>query len=717
MNSKHKALWLAILGASLGAVGVQAQEEFAFEDTSAPKAKPVYENHIELGGGYTDDGNGKFGEYTSGISDAYQDDGGFPVGSLHLGGSDPDAASSWDIKAGIGFGRLLEASYGVQGNYGLSLYADQVEKTEYGEARTVYPGGTPIARLPAGYVPGASSAAPAFYTGEDIGSKRSTFGLEGLKTLGEQWTVSFDLQRQDKTGDDVMGGNQGFSGTGLVPENINYSTDLMSARADYASRCLQTGLEVYLSQFDNDNNALPYENANYAPIGVEQLALEPDNQFLRVGIDGGWNFDMRTRLSWFADWSRGEQDDHFLPVVNDTNFYPTVNPVFPYSSLDGEVERTSLKLALVGRPTARLDYRLQYDYKDKDTRHDPIQTQLVSYSGSASDGYSNRIYDSERQTFAIEGGYRFASRVRLRGGIELETTDRDTDELDPLGAALSFTDSTDEDRYWVELKLPNLAALSVKLRAEYNVVEADLSDETEEFISPGGVGRRATPFFLLDRDQDVYKINADYALSDSVSLYGSFSVVRDDFNNDTYGLDTRDAEVTTVGLSWAASKAVSLSAYGSYEDYKVRQLGRQMGGTAVPYSEWKLDSEDNADAFGLTLDWVVVEDRFDLSMDFAYLESDSSYETNETYFGGITLVTGDTPDSNDSLSRLNIVGNYHFNDRIDVIGRYIYESRNAEDWAWSPDVVTAGTAAAVAFAYERPDYNSQAVMMSVRYKF
>ena len=179
------------------------------------------------GGGYTDDGNGKFGEYTSGISDAYQDDGGFPVGSLHLGGSDPDAASSWDIKAGIGFGRLLEASYGVQGNYGLSLYADQVEKTEYGEARTVYPGGTPIARLPAGYVPGASSAAPAFYTGEDIGSKRSTFGLEGLKTLGEQWTVSFDLQRQDKTGDDVMGGNQGFSGTGLVPENINYSTCLL----------------------------------------------------------------------------------------------------------------------------------------------------------------------------------------------------------------------------------------------------------------------------------------------------------------------------------------------------------------------------------------------------------------------------------------------------------------------------------------------------------
>lgn len=215
----------------------------------------------------------------------------------------------------------------------------------------------------------------------------------------------------------------------------------------------------------------------------------------------------------------------------------------------------------------------------------------------------------------------------------------------------------------------------------------------------------------------MYKIDADYALSDGLSLYGSFSVVQDDFDNDTYGLDSRDAEVTTIGLSWAASKAVSVSAYGSYEDYEVRQLGRQMGGTAVPYSDWKLDSEDKADAFGVTLDWVVVEDRFDLSMDFAYLESDSTYETNQTYFGGVALVTGDTPDSNDTLNRLNIVGNYHFNEQIDVIGRYIYERRNAEDWAWSPEVVSGGTAAAIAFAYQRPDYDSQAVMMSVRYKF
>ena len=140
----------------------------------------------------------------------------------------------------------------------------------------------------------------------------------------------------------------------------------------------------YLSQFDNDNNALPYENANYAPIGVEQLALEPDNQFLRVGIDGGWNFDMRTRLSWFADWSRGEQDEDFLPVVLDTNYYPSVNPVFPFSNLDGEVERANVKLSLAGRPFSRFDYRVQYAYKDRDARHDPLPVNELSYTYNSS---------------------------------------------------------------------------------------------------------------------------------------------------------------------------------------------------------------------------------------------------------------------------------------------------------------------------------------------
>jgi hypothetical protein len=296
----------------------------------------------------------------------------------------------------------------------------------------------------------------------------------------------------------------------------------------------------------------------------------------------------------------------------------------------------------------------------------------------------------------------------------LLSTDRDTTTVGE-----SYTDTTDEDRYWLELRLPSVASFSAKLRAEYNVTDADLSDETLEFISPGGVDRRATPFFLLERSQDVYEINLDYAFAGSVSLYSSFKVIRDNFDNENYGLHDRESDVLNFGLSWSPSNLVAMSAYASFEQYELRQIGRQMGGTAVPYSEWNLKTEDESDAFGLTLDWIVVEGRFDVKADLAYLESDSSYISSVRESAGIALLTGAMPDSDDQLLRLNIVGNYHFNEQVDVSARYIYESRSANDWAWD-SLLTPGvntTASVVGFAYERPDYDSQALIMSVRYKF
>ena len=77
------------------------------------------------------------------------------------------------------------------------------------------------------------------------------------------------------------------------------------------------------------------------------------------------------------------------------------------------------------------------------------------------------------------------------------------------------------------------------------------------------------------------------------------------------------------------------------------------------------------------------------------------------------------------MLRLNLSGVYHWNDRIDVTGRYIYENRDAEDWGWSDQIVgpltpsdpAQASARYLAFAWERPDYSSQLVMVSVRYKF
>ena len=759
MNTRRKTLWIAIVGAGLAMAGAaQAQDEYGFEDTSAAKPRVVYENFIELGGGYTDDGNGKFGEYTSGLTDAFQDEGGFPVGSLRLSGGDDATARAWEVSAGVGNGRALEASYGIQNDFGISLYGDRIEKTEYGEAGTVYGGASDTMLLPASYkfttsfpIPAAppGSYDAANFSTQDIRHERQIFGLEGFKNIGDAWTVSLGFESQEKSGEDVFGGNQGFSGTALVPEELDTEHQQMRARIDYADRCLQHGIELYLSEFENGNDAIAFQNAivpgsfvpgnasgTFRPLGIEQVASDPDNRYLRLGMDGGYSMGLMTRLSWFADWSRGEQDEDFLPVVLDTNYYPSVNPVFPYSNLDGEVERANVKLSLVGRPFSRFDYRVQYAYKDRDARHDPLPVNELSYNyNSSAPGFTSKVYDKQTQTLGAEAGYRFAGRVKLRGGYEYEEADRDTDELEydsvaRLYSPASFTDSTAEDRVWAELSIATIEALTIKLRGEYNVIEADLSEETGEVISPGGIPRRGTPVFLLDRDQEVYEIEANYALGAAASVYARYDVVRDDYDNDTFGLEKRDSEIWNVGFSWSPSDAVALSAYASRESYEFEQIGRQMNqGGPTPYIDWGLDTEDDVDAFGLGMDWAVVENRFSLSADVAYLESDSSYASQflgSTYPAGTALpVFGDTPDSQDELLRFSLSGVYRWNERIDVSGRYIYETRDAEDWGWSDQVVGPATPADpaqasaryLAFAWARPDYSSQLVVMSVRYKF
>jgi MtrB/PioB family decaheme-associated outer membrane protein len=782
MNTKRKALWLAVVVAGFAMAGAaRAQDEFGFEDEGAPKAKPVYENYIEVGGGYTGDGNGKFGEYTTGITDAFTDDGGFPAGSLRLSGGDDATARSWDISAGIGNGRSLDARYGIQGNFRISLYGDRIEKTEFGEARTVYGGASDTMLLPPGYVvppvppsitPTVSNANAAFYGDEDIVSERQIFGLEGFKHIGDAWTLSLGFENQDKSGDEVFGGNQGFSGAALVPEELDSEHQQMRARIDYADSCLQQGFEVYLSNYDAGNESIVFENAVFTgsvvsgvfrPVGLQEIATEPSNEFMRVGMDGGYTFQGHTRLSWFADWSRGEQDEDFLPIAYDSTYYPTVNLTFPYSSLDGEVERTNARLSLAGRPFRRFDYRLQYEYKDRDATHDPLQVNELGYNyNSTAPGFSSKVYDKQTQEFSLEGGYRFGGIGRLRGGMARVEMDRDTDEWEyfvpttpaiPFYEPASFTDTTTEDKTWLELSLNPLESLTLKLRGEYNDLSADLSDETEEMVwpfytrpgttTPVQLVRRGMPYFLLDREQDVLELELDYELGAGASIYAEYSMVENDYDNEAMGIDSRDSDIWNVGFNWSPSEALNLSVYYSRENYEIEQHNRQMGSTVEPFADWAMDSEDEVDAAGFSVDWAVVEDRFDLTADVAYLSADSDY-SSELLPGGTLVVAptpplssnfGDVPQTSDELVRFTLQGIYHWNDRVDLTGRYIYEDRSAEDWSYSNDIsapvlvppnppattpVASGTQANaryLAFAWERPDYNSHLFLLTVRYKF
>jgi hypothetical protein len=363
------------------------------------------------------------------------------------------------------------------------------------------------------------------------------------------------------------------------------------------------------------------------------------------------------------------------------------------------------------------------DYKDRDTKHDPLPVQSVSYRGSVSSEYiSTHVYDKESLEFKLEGGYRFANRMRLRGGWAYEEIDRDAQEVDE-----SYKDSTDENRFWAELKMPQMGALSVRLRGQYSQLDNDISHERDEHVhNEEGIAERALPFFLLARDQDRYSISADYMANSQLSFNASYEYIQDDFDNDAYGLEERESQVLNLAASFSPSEALAFTVYGSHEEYQLEQLSLYtQGSSAPPSAEWSLEQEDEADTLGFSAQWSAIPDKLDVVFDYSWMKADSAYASIAGTLDGAVrecsgapsysgFCTGSMPDVSNKLQRLNLKLDYHYNEQTDISARYVYEHRRMDDWSWG---ASRAYAAALGFYWQDPSYDSHAVVVAVRYKF
>ena len=78
------------------------------------------------------------------------------------------------------------------------------------------------------------------------------------------------------------------------------------------------------------------------------------------------------------------------------------------------------------------------------------------------------------------------------------------------------------------------------------------------------------------------------------------------------------------------------------------------------------------------------------------------------------LCSSDMPSTNDKLQRVNLSALYHVNAHFDISGRYIFEWRRMNDWAWDESVPYA---APLTFYWSEPEYDSQVLVFAARYKF
>ena len=193
---------------------------------------------------------------------------------------------------------------GRPGTYGFDIAWRELPRRQWITTDSIFAqSGSDTLTLPANWVRAGTTAGltqlDSSLVRRDIESDRRILDIGGNVVAFGGLTVSADFRRQTNDGLNVYGGSS-YTNASLLPMPFDYTTDEVEVGLRYALGAGYLSLGWYLSDFDNQNSALNWENPFTTAIGAEMpaLAQAPDNRFQQLKLGGGYRFaSLRTSVS------------------------------------------------------------------------------------------------------------------------------------------------------------------------------------------------------------------------------------------------------------------------------------------------------------------------------------------------------------------------------------------------------------------------------------
>lgn len=715
-----------------------AQEDETIRDLTR---KP---NEIEIGIANVSGDSFKFGEYSG-----FKDEGAYLIGNINLTsrGAPLSGVTTYWTLSGTNLGlrsRNLKYEYGDQGNYRFSLEYDQLAKFRTESAQTVFNGvGSANLTLPAGWVGAGTTAGMTQLTGNlkryDVEQERKNYFFGFSKVLSQEWEIKANFRHETKEGNKVVGAVIGNSGGNprsvLIPEPVDYETNLFDATFAYTTPKAQFQLGYNASLFSNQNNSLVWQNpytaiAGWAPAagfptGQGQLGLPPDNQFHQIIASGGYNFTETTRLTANFQYGRMTQDQAFLPY--------TVNPALlvttplPRGSLDGRIDNTLLSLALTTRPLPKLNLRASYRYDDRDNKTPQAQYLYIGGDSTnqavtlASDRARTNLPISYKQNqLKLDADYAIMARTKLNAGYDYEEIERSFAEVDKtrehtyrIGLRRGFAETISGGLSYAHSERKNTGYRDVPFLNSYSPQYiATLAPGTQFDNHP-----LLRKFTYADRDRDKVRLAVNASPHELVSLQFSADYNQDDYKNSILGLTGTKSQSYTLDASIAPRENLTIYAFYTYDNFASDQKGRTFTAATklaqatpvVSASDWYNTSDDRADTIGLGFKMAKVGGRLDLGGDYVY--SQATGKINTIFPGALPM-----PDLVSRLNRLHLYGDYQLQKNSSVKLSLIHESLRIADWAY--DNVNPNTLANVMTTGQlSPNYTINLIGISMSYRY
>ena len=562
--------------------------------------------------------------------------------------------------------RFAELSGGHQGTYDYSLAYREMPRSQFFTTESIFLQTTSdTLSLPAGWVRAPTTSGftmlNANLVRRDIESERKILELGGKYLPTNRFSFSANYRRQEHDGVDVYGGSY-FTQASLLAASFDYVTDEVGFDIRYAADNGYLSLAWYLSDFDNSNDALNWENPFTSAPGAEfgALAQPPDNNFQQVSLTGSYRFaQYRTVAAFSTAFGRMEQNELFLPYTTNSNLI--VGPL-PRSRLDGKVDTTNLAFSLNSkvsdRARAKLAYR--YDKRDNKTAQDPWIRVIADtfVSGQSED---NIPYSFKRSTLNLSADYELFETIDISGGYDRKTIDRDFQEV---------AEQT-EDSGWGRMRWRPNEALRVDIRG--GAAERHIGSYNETFAATLGQNPLMRKYNLAYRYRSFGELTIAASPANSpfdLTFGGMYA--EDDYSQSQLGITSADDLRLTTDLSWALTEKASLYLTGSYEKMKSKQSGSELFATP----DWRATNDDEFYTVGGGFRIRQIGGKFDLKMD--YLRSDGTSEIKMVSASG---GPSQFPDLESTLDYLRLELSYRRSDRLEFTLNARYQSFEAEDWA------------------------------------
>ena len=640
----------------------------------------------------------RFGRYT-GITDQA----GYFVGDIDARDFLEDG-SYWQVRAtDLGLdSRYLRLKGGIRGQQQYFLELDMLPNNESDSARTPYLGvGSGVLTLPPGFdiTTSLGTAQQPF----DIATRRERVGLGASLFTQQRWRLKVAVSHETREGIDRVGGaiangpggggpNAGIIGNttaSLLPEPIDYVTDLMDISLQYVKDDAQFNIAYHVSLFENNQASLRWEDP-FAPGVFGSQALAPDNEFHQVSLAGSYALPWSSQLTGLVSTGRITQNQAFQPY--------SINPAvmtdpLPRNSLDAEVSVTTLQLKLASRPVSklRLNAQYRYDKRDNDTRVDSFDT-VVADSFNPAGTVQNRPLSYDRKQVKLGANYRINTAMSLRGGYRYDDMSRDYTNAE--------REDTQENTLFAKWKIRPHADVDLALYAETG--ERNGSDYTA-LASENPALRK---YYLADRVRRKVGASLEYQAADNLSLGASADRIKDDYKNSDIGLTESSQPSVTLDISWQPREDMTTHAFYNREDISSSQAGSEAA-TLTP--DWIAEFQDNVDTLGLGATMQGIHEKWDLGADLVFSSSQGIAELTD--LGAGAAITS-YPELKTALTSLKLWTRYHYRKDISLKMAYWYESYRSDDW--SLDNLQADSFNNLLLLDEQtPDYNAYVIVASV----